>query len=618
MYEDRRDKPGFFRRVFRGIDATRRFILNVIFWVLVIVVITLMFKDGKPDVPDSGALVLKPRGTIVEQLSSDPMEQLRAQAMGANVQQTLLKDLIDAVNSAKDDERISVLALDLNAMGSAGLTKLQDLRAAIDSFKESGKPVIAFADTFDQARYYLAASADEIYMHEMGMLILEGFGRYRTYYKEGLDKLKVDVHIFKVGTFKSAVEPYMRNNMSDAAKEANVEWLGDLWAHYLTDVAEARGITVDDLKAYIDQFPTALEAAKGDSAKVALDAGLVDHVVQRDKIRDRLIELAGENEEKHTFNQIGFNAYLKALDEDRFGKGADENVVAVIVASGTILDGTQPPGNIGGDSTAALIRKARQDENVKAIVLRVDSGGGSAFASEVIRRELDLAREAGKPVISSMGTVAASGGYWITMASDEVWAAPTTITGSIGIFGMFPTYDRAMSEYLGMHVDGVGTTSFAGAIRPDRPLKPEVGQLIQQMINKGYQDFISKVAAARNMTVEDVDKIAQGRVWSGEDAHKLGLVDNMGGLQDAVKAAAKRADLGDDFQVKYMERERTFKEKVMEKLGSGLVQMMGEPVVSVNRLPVHTSLMRLLSEQADKLARLNDPNGVYAYFPYED
>ncbi len=618
MYDDRRDKPGFFRRVFRGIDATRKFILNVIFWVLVIVVITMLFKDDKPEVPDSGALVLRPAGTIVEQVSADPMEKIRAQALGGNVDQTLLKDLVDAVNSAKDDERISVLALDLNSLGSAGLTKLQDLRDAIDSFKESGKPVIAYADTFDQTRYYLAASADEIYMHEMGMLILEGFGRYRTYYKEGLDKLKVDVHIFKVGTFKSAVEPYMRDNMSDAAKEANVEWLGDLWAHYLTDVAEARGITVDDLNAYIDQFPTALEAAKGDSAKVALDAGLVDHVVQRDKIRDRLIELAGENEEKHTFNQIGFNAYLKSLGGDRFGKGADENVVAVVVASGTILDGTQPPGNIGGDSTAALIRKARQDENVKAIVLRVDSGGGSAFASEVIRRELELARKDGKPVISSMGSVAASGGYWITMSSDEVWAAPTTITGSIGIFGMFPTYDRAMSEYLGMHVDGVGTTSFAGAIRPDRPLQPEVGQLIQQMINKGYQDFISKVAAARNMTVEDVDKIAQGRVWSGEDAHKLGLVDNMGGLQDAIKAAAKRADLADDYQVKYMEREKTFKEKVMEKLGSGMVQAMGEPVASANRLPVHTSLMRLLAEQAEKLARLNDPNGVYAYFPYED
>lgn len=618
MYDDRKEKPGFIRRVFRGVDATRKFILNVIFWVLVIVVITLMFKDGKPDVPESGALVLKPTGTIVEQVSADPMAKIQGQIMGTNVEQTLLKDLIDAVNSARDDERISVLALDLNAMGSAGLTKLQDLRAAIDSFKESGKPVIAFADTFDQNRYYLAASADEIYMHEMGMLILEGFGRYRTYYKEGLDKLKVDVHIFKVGTFKSAVEPYMRNNMSDAAKEANVEWMGDLWAHYLNDVAEARGISVDDLNGYIEQFPAALEAAKGDSAKVALDAGLVDHVVPRDKIRDRLIELAGEDEEKHTFKQIGFNAYLQALDEDRFGKGADENVVAVVVASGTILDGTQPPGNIGGDSTAALIRKARQDDNVKAIVLRVDSGGGSAFASEVIRRELELAREAGKPVISSMGTVAASGGYWITMASDEVWAAPTTITGSIGIFGMFPTYNRAMEEYLGMRVDGVGTTSFAGAMRPDRALQPEVGQLIQQMINKGYQDFISKVAAARKMTVEDVDKIAQGRVWSGEDAHKLGLVDSMGGLQDAIKAAAKRADLGEEYQVKYMEKEKNFKQKVMEKLGSGMVDMTGNAAVSANRLPVHTGLMRLLTEQAEKLAQLNDPNGVYAYFPYED
>ena len=600
-----------------GIDLARRILLNVVFLVIFFAILGLLTGKKKPEVPETGALVLHPVGAIVEQVASDPMEKIRGEITGSSQAQTLLKDLVDAVNAAKDDERITVLLLDLSDMGGAGMTKLNDLKQAILSFKESGKKVVAFSDEYSQNAYYLAALADEIHMHHLGMLLLEGFGRYKTYYKEGLDKLKVDVHVFKVGTFKSAVEPYLLNGMSDAAREANLEWLGDLWNHYLADVAEARGKSVADLQAYIDNVQENLEKVSGDGGKMALEAGLVDFVGSRDAIRNRMIELVGENEDKHTFHQISHGKYLASLKDDRFGERARGDQVAVIVAVGTIMDGNQPGGTIGGDSTARLIRQAREDENIKAVVLRVDSGGGGVFPSEVIRRELELTREAGKPVVSSMGTVAASGGYWITMASDEVWAYPTTIAGSIGIFGMFPNYHRALRDYLGVRVDGVGTTPLAGAIRPDRELKKEFGDMIQMIINKGYHDFISKVAEARGMTLEDVDKIAQGRVWSGEDAHALGLVDQLGGLEDAIASAAKLADLGDDYKVKYMKKKKTFKEKLMKNLLNGTAEMVVQEAGLQHAFPMDTGLAGMVMRQMETYRKFNDPNGMYAYFHYE-
>ncbi|MCK5878694.1 MAG: signal peptide peptidase SppA [Holophagae bacterium] len=608
---------GALKGLWFGIDVFRRIVLNVIFLVILLVVLGVMMHSDKPDVPEIGALVLKPAGSIVEQMASDPMDRIRGEITGSVQQQTLLKDLVDAVHAAKDDDRIKVMLLDLNSMGSAGMTKLEDLKKAILSFKESGKKVIATCDEYGQGQYYLAACADEIHMHRLGMVILEGFGRYRTYYKEGLDKLKVDVHVFKVGTFKSAVEPFLRNDMSDAAKKANLEWLGDLWSHYLVDVAHSRGTTVEALQAYMDNYMANLEAAGGNGAKTALDSGLVDYVGNRDGIKKRMIELVGEDKETHTFNHISHGKYLAALDEDRFGEKAKGDQVAVIVAVGTILNGKQPGGSIGGDSTAALIRKAREDENIKAVVLRVDSGGGGVLPSEVIRRELELTRKAGKPVVSSMGTVAASGGYWITMASDEVWASPTTITGSIGIFGMFPNYHRTLRDYLGVRVDGVGTTPLAGAFRPDRELNPKLGRMIQMIVNEGYRDFITKVAEARNMSVEDVDKIAQGRVWSGEDAHRLGLVDHMGGLEDAIVSAAKLAKVDKDYQAKYMKKKKTFKEKLMKNLMSGTADVLIEEAGIRNAVPFGTGLTGMMLKQAETFHRLNDPNGMYAYFHFE-
>jgi protease-4 len=610
MIETRR---GIFTTIGRSIDMTRRVTVNVLFVAVIIAVIVIALSGGGPDVPKTAALVIKPDGRLVEQLGGDPMERAMQELTGQGEPQTLLKDLVDAIAAAKDDDRIEVLVLDLNGLGGAGLTKLQDLAAAVDEFRESGKTVIATADNYSQGAYFVAAHADEVYLNPMGMLLLEGLGRYRTYYKDGIDRLEVDWNIFRVGTFKSAVEPFMRNDMSEAAREANLEWLGDLWQVYLDEVAAARGLEVDALRAYAEDPGTFIRDAGGDTAKAALDAGLVDTLATRGEVRARLIELVGEDEDTHSYRRISHSDYLEAEGGDRTGAHAKGDVIGIVVARGEILDGSQPPGKIGGDSTAALIRQARNDEQVKAVVLRVDSGGGSAFASEIIRRECEATRDAGKPVVVSMGSVAASGGYWVSMASDEVWAHPTTITGSIGIFGMFPTYQKPLSKYLGMNVDGVGTTRIAGAIRPDRALDPEVGEIIQTIINQGYAQFIGLAAEARGTTPEEIDAVGQGRVWSGEDAHELGLIDHLGGLDDALGSAAKLADLGEDYTVRFVEKELDFKEKLVADLLSGAARIVGGDSPPVLPVTPHQRVVRLIARQMEILETFNDPTGVYAY-----
>jgi len=367
-------------------------------------------------------------------------------------------------------------------------------------------------------------------------------------------------------------------------------------------------MTADRLNEYAFDFFHLIEETNGDSARAALDFGLVDAALTRIELRQRLVELVGEDEKTHTYNQIAFGEYLKTIDADRFGRDAKGDRVGVIVARGTILDGSHPAGTIGGDSTAALIAQARNDENIKAIVLRVDSGGGSAFASEVIRREFEKARADGKPVVISMGSVAASGGFWISTSSDQIWAHPATITGSIGIFGMFPTYQRPLAQYLGVRVDGVSTAPLAG-VRPDRALPEEVGAAIQIMIDQGYREFLSRVAESRGMSTEEVDRIARGRVWSGEDAFELGLVDHLGNLDDAVAAAAELAELGDDYEVSYIEKEEELKDQILRSLMAQAVRVAGPE--AANDTPFD-EVVRQVRSSADALTGLNDPNHAYS------
>ncbi len=552
----------FFHLAWSGLNALRILFFNILVLILVVGLLALWLGDSKPKVPARAALVLRPGGNIVDQLDGDPQQQAIDQLTGNATGQTPTKDLLDAIELAAKDARIEILVLDLNAMGGAGLTKLQQIGRTIKDFRSVGKKVVAVADSYSDASYYLAAHAEQIYLHPMGSVVLEGYGRFQTYYRDGLDRLKVDYNVFRVGEYKSAVEPYLRNDMSPEAREANLEWLGDLWKHYLMDVSSCRDLVPEELQDKLNRLPALVAEAQGDIAKLALNQKLVDQLVNRDEFREMMIQLVGENEDTRSFDQIDHQAYLQTHDQDRFGGQGSRDQVAVVVAKGTILDGHQPAGNIGGESTAALIRKARQDDKVKVLVLRVDSGGGSAFASEIIRRELVLTRQSGTKVVVSMGSVAASGGYWISTASDEIWASPTTITGSIGIFAAIPTFERTLSDHLGIRVDGVGTTALSGALRPDRALRPEIGVIIQSSIDKGYRDFLQRVAEARGMTSEEVNKIARGRVWSGEDAHAINLIDHLGELDQAISSAAKLAGL-ETYSVRYIEKELDWSDRVL-------------------------------------------------------
>lgn len=589
-------------------NTIRVAVVNVLFILVVLGLVVWLCRSSGPSFADHNALVLAPKGTIVDQLSGGGPSP-SALLTGGPAEETLLRDMVETIERAGEDDRIDVLVLDLSKLQSAGISKLQELGAALVAFRGKDKKIIATADSYSQAAYYLAAHADEIYMHQMGEVSIIGLGRYHTYYKDALDRFEVQWHIFRVGKYKSAVEPYIRNDMSAEAREADLEWMGDLWTAYLADVSAARGLDAATLLDYAEHYDDHVVRASGDSAVAAVSLGLVDAVGGRDLVRDRLIALVGEDEKKHDFHRVDADEYL-AFARDESPRPRTGSKVAVIVARGAIMDGEQPPGSIGGDSTAELIRKARLDEDVKALVLRVDSGGGSAFASEIIRREFELARASGKPVVVSMGSVAASGGYWISTASDEIWASPTTITGSIGIFGMFPSFDKALASNVGIHSDGVGTTKFAD-VSPQRSLEPAVARALQSGIEHGYQEFLARVAQARNMTPEQVDVIAQGRVWSGADAHAAGLVDQLGGLDDAIASAAKRADLGDTYQVEYVDRDMGLPERIAKELMGAEASGMGF-LPSLAGTP-YAKVLREIDEHARVLASFNDPHGIYAY-----
>jgi protease-4 len=616
MPEDRRS---LLVRLYRGLDGLRRFTFNVVFLALLVLLVSALWS-GRVKVPDGAALVLNPQGTIVEQLTQvDPFERLLTTASGAEsvASETLLKDLVDAIRLAKDDSRIKAIYLDTNRMLSGGYVKLRALRAALADFKTSGKKLIAYGDAFGQPQYYLAAQADELYLHPQGMVLITGFGGALNFFKEGLDRFGIEVHVFRVGEYKSAVEPWLRNDMSKESREMTLDTLGEMWRDWLSDVAQARKLKPEDITALVEAYPERLRANHGDMAALALQAKLVDKLAPRDEVRKRLIALVGEDKARHTFQQVGYQDYLRAMGGDRSGASGGGKAVAVVVAKGTILDGSQPAGTVGGDSTARLLRRAREDDDVKAVVLRVDSPGGSAFAAEIIRRECELVRKAGKPLVVSMSSLAASGGYWIATASDEIWASPDTITGSIGIFAVFPTFEKPLARYLGVHTDAVGTTRFADPLRPDRALDPAVGDMIQQAIDQGYRDFLARVGEARHMTPEAVDKIARGRIWSGQAAKRLGLVDQLGSLNDAIASAAKRAKLEQGYRVWYVEKPKSLKEQLAELLTTSAASVLRAAGAVAEAKPAArfsiAGRLREIESELSQLARLNDPRGIYAH-----
>ena len=568
------------------VNFTRRLVFNLLFLAVLVIVLAVMFGGGKlAPLSERSTLVVAPEGRLVEQYSCDPLSRSFARATNSNdCREVRLRDMLRALDSARTDKRIERVALHLDELEPSGFASLREVAAAIAKVKAAGKQVVAFGDNYSQAQYLLAAQANEIYLDPMsqGGVMLEGLASYRQYFREALqDKLGVDMHLFKVGEYKSAAEPYILDAASPESKEADLFWMNDIWQRMLADAGKARGIAPATLAAQADALAEQVAAVKGDLAQLALNQKLVDGLKTREQVEDLLTErgVADENADGG-FRHVAMDTYLQHLD-GAVPQADMRPQVAVVVAEGAIAGGELPPGQVGGESTSALLRDAREDESVKAVVLRVNSPGGEVFASEQIRREVAALKQAGKPVVVSMGDVAASGGYWISMNADRIYADPSTITGSIGIFGLFPTIDRGLGK-IGVRTDGVGTAKYAGAFDITRPLDPGVATTVQSVIEKGYRDFTGKVAQARGRSVQQIDEVARGRVWSGAQAKERGLVDVLGGLDAAVADAAARAKLGkpEAWQARYIEDNATpfsqwFGGMLQSRAGLSLLQASG-------------------------------------------
>ena len=604
------------RGLFRFLFATLRlfvrtldFVVRGLFYAMLIfsvgVLVAFFFRPA-PEIPEGAALLLRPTGSLVEQpVFERPLDLLAAG--GAPAGQASLGDLLEAIRVAKDDARIKALIIETDELMAGGMSKLAELRAAILDFKASGKPVLARGERFTQGQYYLATVADELHLSPDGFVLLHGLSRYGTYFKEALDSLGVKVHVFRVGEYKSFSEPFTRKDMSEEDREASRDLLDGLWTMLRDDIAAARKLAPEVVEAHVQNYRDALAAAGGDSALAARNAGLVDRFSTRDEWRARLIERVGADGGDKDVRAVEIGEYLAVL---RGARHAPAERVAVLVAQGAIVDGREPAGVVGGDTFAELIRAAREDDQVKAVVVRIDSPGGSAWASEVVRRELELTRQAGKPVIASMSSVAASGGYWIAAGADEIWAAPSTLTGSIGIFAMFPEFSEPLRR-LGIGVDGVATAPLAGALDPRRPLSPAAADAMQLGIEHGYRRFLDVVGKARDMSAAEVDAVARGRVWTGKAAHELGLVDQLGGLEAAIAAAAKRAGIS-DYEVVWPTAGESLQQRLLRRL-TGFAEEFG---IDAGPAAKPSALVRLLAEveaPAAALLRWNDPQHLYMH-----
>ena len=553
----------------RSLDATRRALLNLLFLLFIVLVVFLAVSGGKR-IEDKTVLLLDLKGSLVEQQAGSVRETLMSQVQGDTKENVQLRDVLQVLDSAAKDPKISSAVLLLDDFQGAGMPMLREVGQALDHFKASGKTVVAWGSNYDQRQYFLAVHANEVYLHPMGIVELEGFGGYRNYYRDALDKLGITVNVMRVGTYKSFAEPFIANAPSPAALEAESFLYNGMWKNYTDTVEKARKLPAGSIMQAIDDLPQLVGAAHGDMAQLALSAKLVDGLKTRDELRQLMLARSIKDEKTHSFRQIRFDDYLAKQKPKFIG-----DAIAVVIASGEISDGNASPGSIGGLSTASLIRSAREDDQVKAVVLRVDSPGGSAFGAELIRRELELTRAAGKPVVVSMGDVAASGGYWISMAADEVIADPATITGSIGVFALLPTADKAIDK-IGIHSGGVTTTWLRDGYNPMRPLDPRFRDLIQASVAHIYDDFTTKAAAARKTTPEKIDEVAQGRVWTGEQAKERGLIDTIGSYDDALKSAAKRAKLADGYRVTYVEREPNGFDRLIRLFDTRVAQVLND------------------------------------------
>jgi protease IV len=602
----------FFGFVWRVLDTLRK-VMHLIVLLVLFLGIAAAISPSIPIVPHKTALVIAPQGTLVEQLAGDPFDRAVAELYGQQRAETLVRDLTDAIEAAKTDKRVEVLVLDLGHMAGGGVAKLEEVAAAIRDFRTSGKKVYAFGEGFDQAQYYIAAQADEIYLDPQGLVLIDGFGYYRTFLKGLIDKLAIDVNVFRAGKFKSYTDQFSRSDMSQTEEEESLAWLNSLWSQYQAGVVKARKLEEGSIAAYANNFAALAKEQRGDLAAVALDKRLVTELMSRREFEDKMKGLVGEDEDQHTFRGVPHWDYLANVRPAR-ALHLDGERVGVVVASGEILDGEQPPGTVGSDSLARLLRDALHNDAIKAVVLRIDSPGGSVFASEVIRREVDALRKAGKPVIASMSSVAASGGYYIAMDANEIWASRATLTGSIGVFAVFPTVEHTLNKF-GITIDGVGTTPLADSLRLDRTMTDAGKDILQSSVEHTYTEFVEHVATARKKSFDDIDAVAQGRVWAGVDAAKHGLVDHLGSYKDALNAAAKRAKLGKDYEVEYIEPPLGWREAIALQ-SQALAARFARAVAPEQKLLSDARRwFAPLEEELARLSRFTDPKQVYYYCP---
>ena len=595
----------FFGGAWRFIRSAQRAFGTLLFIGFVYLLVMITFSDDTPSIPKGAALVFNPTGMVVEQERQKDRLEIIFEDESSSPPEVRLRDIARVLKLAKTDNRISSLILDISYLQTTGPANAHYIAQLIEDFKASGKPVLAYGDNFGQTEYFLASHADEIYLNPAGNILLTGFGIYPTYYKEGLDKLGVEVNVFRVGEYKSAVDGFMFNEMPDASRLSNGQLISSLWQTYLNWVSAGREFEEGALQEKLVNLSADLTKTDGNLANLALNQGLVDALLTHEQWRKTVAEKVGLNEDEDDFLQVDFYDYLAAHANGNGNHGS--NQVGIIIVEGTILDGEQPAGTAGGDTVARHLREARLDDDVKAVVMRVNSPGGSSFASERIRREVDLIKAAGKPVVVSMGSYAASGGYWVSANADEIFAMPSTITGSIGIFAVIPTFSKAL-ETIGVRVDGIGTTPLSSGFNLGMPMSEPVHDLLSQSVNNGYQQFLNLVSEGRGLDIDHVDTIAQGRVWSGAYAITNGLVDKLGTIDDAIASAAERAGLK-SYSTSYISDGEPFGDKLFEMLFSKT-----QPLTAVRARYNPSSAQLYLGQvyrDARHLISLNDPQNLY-------
>ncbi len=610
-------KQGMLRRLFGFIGTVVngiRTLIGVVFIGFLLLMLTGLFADDIQPMPDSGALYLAPSGVLVDQKTTiDPLGEILSETSQQD-SETLVRDIVEAVNAAANDRRITHLVLDTDYMTGASLSKLEEISVALLQFKKSGKPIIAVADNLSQSQYYLAAHADEILLNPLGSVMITGFGSNRSFFKDALDKLKINIHIFRVGKFKSAVEPYIGNSMSPESRQETTTLLTELWQFYGSQVEQLRGLPAGTIHSYADNLHSNLKATFGNASALAKEQDLIDQIATRTEMHSYLNEMIASTD--GYFNHIGLKGYLNHVRLGKFTSAeAQRQKIALIVAAGNIVDGEQPEGTVGGDTLAGIFADVRDNDDIKAVVLRIDSPGGSAFASEVIRDAMAATREQGIPIVVSMGSYAASGGYWIATEADRVLAMPTTITGSIGVYGVIPTMEDSLAA-LGVYSDAVNTTANASLLQLNRPMTEQAKIIFQSGVDNVYSRFITLVANARNSTPKAVHEIAQGQVWTGQKALQLGLIDQLGDLNDAIVEAAELADLS-EYSVTYQRKPLTFYEQFLAEINGNIRASLAGLGVNIDQaswLPdsLRQQAVSLLKPFA-LLDQLTDPRGVYLY-----